>query len=505
MRLNSLIAAAFSGGGGSSPFTFPKIGLVGTSLTQYGNFYRLTGNVTLTRDVNGLVSVPFTGHQIFGNQPINLVNLSDQTYEVQSTSQYIDANNFNYQTSVTGSAGTANATTAAFSAVVQQNRLKLVGLFSWLNNYAGGGLFLVGNYGQGADTAAMMDNAVSKIAASTAEIVIYEPLKNSVNTSVPANTIMTTVNAHISTLLGAGKKIVIIGDTPMGSANATSGKLAITNSVHASIQAIADANPNNIKFVNVFSTLADPAFPTTGQAYSWVTSDGIHWGSRAAKIIADAAWTAIQPWISPTALLPLSSGDSTVKNGWQTVFDFTNWTGATVAATAQGTSGTRSANMLPFNDNALSSAVCTVEAPTAGSSAYWQQCVQTPGATNCNLLIYFPTNTGQTIGSLGLTTNDYIRLVAEIELSGVTTSGMTFSTLTVQSNTSGLYGVADVARDNSTATSDDVMSFTFVTEPLQVTSNWTTVFENFTARFAAATASTATVRIRRAALLKKVA
>lgn len=490
-----------------APIANPRIAMVGDSLTQYSNSSSSLNTVTLTRDASGLVSVPKAGHGIFGNQPISIVNASNTSYEGLFTSQYVDANNFTYQSGVTGAAGSVVG--GSLTQAIIQNKYLRIGYWAWLQGLFKGGLRFVANYGQGGDQLSDMGNAVSAAAASSADIVVMAGGINDINGfGATAATVISRMQGHVNTLIAAGKKVVILGITPLGSTfnNATKGQ-AIVDS-NTGFAAIAAANPNNIKFANPHGSLTDGT--NNNQAYSWVTIDGIHWGLRAAEIVANSISSAAASIISAANLLPTSSSDFPVFNGFTCIKQYGAWdaTGGGFAGTGFAPLGVN-ANIAPrlqvFSSNAATTYVPSLVDKGDGTG-YWQQLVVTPGGSNHDLNIYLGSNSGETLASLGVVSGDELFAVAEVQMSGGTAGNFLSLTEYVQSQSSGLYGIANDSSGSSTlATNPDAFTTMLCTGRIKVTSSWTSVMQALSMRMSAASASPITLRIGRIALYRKPA
>jgi len=486
------------------PVSNPRFALVGDSLTQYGSNYAALNTKTLTRDAAGLVTVAFTNHGIFGTPDINIVNCSDTSYEYYGPKITIDANNFSYQTSVTGSAGSIAGT--ANTAAVIQNRIQGVGYWMWLQNLMGGGGRMLGNYGQGGDLASEMGAAVTLACATAAEFVIICAGINDINSGGASGaTVISRVTTHVNTIIAAGKKCVILSITPLGSAYATSGKNTATLDANAGLSALA--NGTTIFYADAHQDLVDTGATqfTDGRAWTWATSDGVHWGERAAKLIAGRLYTAISAAITVTNCLPTASGNMPTIPGYTAIREYGEWD-----STGGGTQGTGSTGTLATKQTALSSNAATTIVNSLvdrGSSAlgYYNHQVITPNGAHI-VDNYWMTNSGVTIGSLGLTTSDTVIFAVEVSLTGAIAANMSMLSLVIQSNSSGAFGISSagdyVALSSSAYRNDDLTDVILMTGPLLLNASVTHLLSKLETRYTAA-GTAHTLRQGRVVLFKK--
>lgn len=483
----------------------PRIALVGDSLTQFSNKRTALNSVTLTRDAAGVVSVPKSAHGIFGNQPIVIVNAADTTYEGLFTSTYIDANNFSYASGVTGAAGSTVGATLTSAGI--QNRFNSDGYWLWLNSEFQGGLSFVANYGQGGDMLSEMGLQVSQACASDADIVILAGGINDINSGGASGaTVTARAQTHVDTILAAGKKCVLVGITPLGSASATAPKTTATVDANSGFASIAAANAGQVFFANPYPDLVDPG-SGTGAAYSWVTYDGIHWGSRAARVVAQKISAAISAAVETVSLLPVSSVDTPSLGGFTAFKQYGAWdaTGGGFAGTGFSPSGAN-ANVSPrlqvFSSNAATTYVPSL-VDRGDGNGYWQRLVVTPGGSHL-VEVYMQSNAGETLASLGLVAGDKIRFGFEVKITGAVASNCWSMGAYSQSQTSGLYGSAQ--SDNGTTSGasrliDEYEAF-FLTGPLDITASFTHVQTALQFRFGGASASTCQIDIGRLVMFK---
>jgi len=481
----------------------PQFALVGDSLPQYGQQGISLNTRTLTRDAAGLVTVAFTNHGVFGTPDINIVNCSDTSYEYFGPKITIDANSFSYQTAVTGLAG--NITGGALTQVVIQNRHQAVGYWAWLQSLMGGGGRLAGNFGQGGDRADEMAASVTLACATAAEFVIICAGINDINSGGASGaTVISRVTTHVNTITAAGKKCVILSITPLGSAFATAGKNTATLDANAGFAALH--NGSTVFYVDAHQDLVDTGATqfTDGRAWSWATSDGVHWGERAAKLIAGRIYTAISSKITTVNCLPTSSGNLPTIPGYTAIREYGEWD-----STGGGTQGTASTGILATKQTALSSnALTTIVNSLVDRGAglgYYNHQVITPNGAH-TVTNYWMTNSGVTIGSLGLTTSDTVIFALEVSVTGAIAANMSMLSLVIQTNSSGAFGVAScgdfIALANSTYRNDDLTDVILMTGPLQLNASVTTLLSKLETRYTG-TGTAHTLRQGRVVLFKK--
>lgn len=500
--MNLLFKLLLKGGAGFSPIADPRFTLVGDSLTQFGNGLIPINGTTLTRDAAGVVTVNKTAHQLFGSQPIYVMNVTDASYEALSTSTYIDANNFIYTTSVTGAAG--STTGEALGQVIVQNRLTRNSFWSWLNSLLGGSARLNGNLGQGGDRLDQMNNAVAIAAANAAEFVIMGGGINDINQAASGATVTSRMQTHITTLLAAGKKVVLLAITPLGSTwPATSAKRIETQAANAGFATIAAANPNSVFYVDIYTPLADPAYSATdGRAYSWVTSDGIHWGSRAANAVAQAIQAVITSKVIVSPILPTSSGNLPTAAGFTAIKEYGAWSGTGGGFNGTNSTGTVQPKLQIFAAAATPTVNSLVD--RGAGLGYWQQMLITPGGANNSVTAYIQANGGESLASLGLTTSDTVYMAVEVSWSNGIAAGLLGFQLNCNLNNSGAEGYGRCGEYDGVPTFlDDSGTMTLITGPVKLTGATTVVQSQVSTRVAAATANVLTWNIGRIVLYKK--
>lgn len=490
--------------GGLVPISNPSFVTVGDSLTQQGNATVSLNGITLTRDAAGVVTVPKTSHQIYGTPQIYVNNCSDPSYEALDTVTVINANSFSYPTGVIGAAGSNVGHSLTYAVV--QNRFSLSSYWAWLQSKFNGGLGFLGNYGQGGDRADEMTAAMTAACATEAEFIVLCAGINDINSaSATGATVITRVQALVDIAIGAGKKVVIISITPLGSAFASTGKNTATLTANSGFAAMAVANPTSVFYADAHQDLVDTGATqfTTGQAWSWATIDGVHWGMRAAELIAVRVQAAITAAITAESLLPTASGQLPNVAGWTAVKQYGAWTGAGGGFNGTGSSGTVQPQLQVFSSNAATTIVNSLVA-RGGGLGYWQQQVITPGGTNHIITDYIQTNAGETLASLGLTSADTVMTVIEFEAENVIASGLLGFQLDCNSNSTGLYGYGRVGTPASATTwSKDDPSGLLVTGEFKLNGSVTHIQQQLQMRVAAASANTATVRLGRTLLYKK--
>lgn len=487
-----------------SLITDPRFVLVGDSLTQQNNATVSLNTITLTRDSAGIVTVPKTAHGILGSPMIYTVNCADPSFEALAQATRIDANNYSYPTGVTGAPGTTVGVPLTQSII--QNRISTTSYWAWLQGLFGGGARFVGNLGQGGDRADEMGAAVALACTTNAQYVVLAAGINDINSGAATGaTVISRVQTHVNTILAAGKKCVLVGVTPLGSGFASNSKNTATLAANVGFQAIATANPGTVFFANAHPDLVDTGATqfTTGIAWPWATTDGVHWGERTAKLIAQRIYDAINASVIVTNIMPTSSGTLPTVPGYTAVKQYGAWTGAGGGFNGTGSSGTVAPQFQVISSNAATTTVNTL-VDRGGSLGYWQQHVITPGGVNHNITDYFQNNAGETLASLGLTTSDTVILAVEFEYSNALASGLLGLQLDCNSNSTGLYGYGRCGGFVGSVTyNNDSASGLLVTGEFLLNGSVTHIQSQLQARFAAATASTCTFRTGRVILLKK--
>lgn len=471
---------------GFTPIVDPIFASLGDSLTQYGNQGISLNGKVLTRDAAGIVTAAFTSHGIFGTPYLNIVNCdSDVTYEAFAQKSDLVANSFNYPTGVTGAAG--NITGGALTQAVIQNRFTNVGYQTWLQSLLGGGARWAGNFGQGGDLASDMSRAVTQINATAANIVFVCAGINDINSGGASGaTVISRVQTHVNSLVAAGKIVVLISITPLGSAYATSGKNTATLAANAGFAAMH--NGTSIIYVDVHQDLVDTGATqfTDGRAWTWVTSDGVHWGERAAKIIAGRIYTAISSFVVVSNCLPVSSTDMPAIPGFTAIKNYGEWNAVGGGTQGTGSTGTLATQQTALSSNARTTIVNSLIDRGSAALGYWNNQVITPGGADI-VTNYWMTNSGVTIGSLGLTTSDTVKFAVELSAADIIASNMSMLNLVLQTNSSGAFGLAScgdaIALASSAYRNDALASVVLMTGDLQLNASVTHLLSKLETRY----------------------
>lgn len=487
--MSSLLFRLLAGAGvAPSLIADPRFALVGDSLTQYGNQALSLTSKTLTRDAAGLVTVAFTAHGIFGNPKINIVNCSDTSYEGNYDKITIDANSFSYQTSVTGAAG--NISGGAFTQVVIQNRYKAVGYWTWLQNLMGGGGRFLGNFGQGADRADEMAAAVAQACATAAEFVVLAAGINDINSGGASGaTVVSRVTTHVNTITAAGKKCIILSVTPLGAGPATTGKNTATLDANAGFAALA--NGTTIFYANAHQDLVDTGATqfTTGQAWSWATSDTVHWGERAAKLVAARIHAAVSSKITTVNCLPTSSGNMPTIPGYTAIREYSEWDSTGGGFNGTGSTGIVAAKLQVFSTNARTSVVNSLVDRGSASLGYYNRQAITPGGAD-TIANHFLTNSGATLASLGLTSSDTVMFAVELSITGAIAANLIGLNVQIRSQTSGAFGLSScgdaVGLASSTYRNDTLTDVVLMTGELALNASVTSLLGFLELRYSAA-------------------
>lgn len=498
-KLSTLARSILAGGvSGSAPIDDPRFVLVGDSLTMFNSLSVGLNGVTITRNAAGVLNVAKSTHQVNGSQPVYLANMNDPSYEVFGYSTYVDANNFTLQSDVLGAAGSTTGQALGVGSII--NRMTPSGLWLWLQSKLKGGGRLLGNYGQGGDRLDQMTDAMTKVAATAGDIVIINGGINDLNQSATAATIIARMQAHVDTLVAAGKRVCIVGITPLGSTwPSTEAKKLATIAANAGFLAMAAANPAAVCYADAYTPLADPAYQGAGldgRAYSWATYDGIHWAQKSARLVGGAVNTAVAPWVTVSSALPATSTDLPVVAGYTAIKQYGPWTGAGGGFNNTGSTGTVQPRLqvFPGPNTTVNSLV------DRGADGFWQRHTITPGGSG-GFNDYIQSNAGETLASLGLTTSDEVFAIAEVAVSNGEASG--FKEIVLHLNAENeLQGKAS-AGGSTTSAWTDAFEDVLVAGPLKLTASTTKVYMRIGLSFAAASANVCTVDIGRIVLYKK--
>lgn len=493
-------------GGGAAPIANPQFALVGDSLTQFGSNAVALNGVTMTRDAAGVVTVAKTSHGIYGSPTCYTFNCTaDTSYEALAEVTVINANSYSYPTSVTGLAGSIVGTTNTSTTI--QNRLAGVSYWVHLQSLFTGGARMLGNFGQGGDRADEMAGAVASACATAAEFVILAAGINDINTGGASGaTVISRISTHVDTIIAAGKKCVLVGVTPLGSAFASIGKNTATLDANTGLSALA--NGTTIFFADPHPDLVDTGATqfTTGAAWSWVATDGVHWGERTAKIVAQKIYDAIAAKVTVVNCLPTSVGNLPTIPGYTAIFERGAWDATVGGSNGVGSSGNITPKMSVASSNAATTIVNSLVDRGSSALGYYQNQVITPGGAGHDVSTFFYGNSGIAIGSLGLTTSDTVILVAEYCIEGATASNVTKINLQIQSNSSGGFGLASCgdygALSNGNFRNDSLTDIILMTGPLKLNASITTLLSKVDCRVGGAGAAF-TQKIGRVVLYKK--
>lgn len=369
----------------------------------------------------------------------------------------------------------------------------------------GGGARFLGNFGQGGDRSDEMTNAVALACASAAEFVVIAAGINDINAyAATGATVISRVQTHVNTITAAGKKCVIVGITPLGSVNATIGKNTETLAANSGLAALA--NGSTVFFANPHPDLVDTGATqfTTGQAWSWVTYDGIHWGGRAANIVAGKIYDTINSKVTVSNCLPTSIGNLPAIPEYTAVSEWGAW-----SATGGGFNGTGSSGTVPPKTQVFGSGTTTivnslVDRGSAPLGWYHQQVI-TPGGAD-TVTNYYLTNSGTSLATLGLTSADTVMFALEYSISGAVAGNIAMVNLRLFSTSSGSFGHAsagDAVALSSSAFRDAALTDTvLLTGELKLNASFTNLLATLEVRFTGA-GSPVTLSIGRVALFKK--
>ena len=401
----------------------------------------------------------------------------------------------------TGADGTTTGT--ANTGLTQQNRFARRGAWAWTQAAKNGGLKFIAAFGQGGDMAENMSGAVTQaLALNPDAIILGAGINNVFAGSQSAATAWANIQARIDQINAGGKVAVCVSITPpaTGYASWSAAKMTAAQTVNASMQAYCAASPSNRIYVDAWTPLYDSG---SNGAYSWATYDTLHWTTAAAKLVGEAVATAIaaNTATAPT-LLPVSSSDTGTVNGATRFILRGPW--VTTGGGALGAGMTGSAPVgTAWTRTGTGSGVCSIVDP-GDSKGIQAQCVFTPAAANDEAVYYPWTNSPPTLATLGLTSADTIAVAIEVEWSGAQAANLARIDLAVQSQTSGLYGIATDGGDieSVAARYPDSGSKVFYTGPVKLNASWTNVNTLLAARFIGSSASALTLKVRRVCLFK---
>lgn len=477
----------------------PTVCLVGDSETAFGVVQVTLNGVTITRDVNGLLTIPKTSHGVIG-QPLGyLNNCNDPTYERMGVLDTSNANQLGLQTEVTNSAGTTTTTTNG--AVNLQHKPNQRNYWAWLNALCGGGVRCLGNFGQGGDEPQDMSGAMTQAILRNPDLIIFEAGVNSIyaNSRSIANT-FAQMQALITQSVASGKRVVVLAVPPAFTSYGSWSTARDANglAVNAMLAALCAANPDRLRYVDINTPLRDPA---TQAAYSWVTTDGLHWHSRAVYVIAQAIYAAISDWFTFASPLPNTSGDTSVVSRYSKVSNVGPWAATTGGSILTGFTGSAPPGFAWFRGGGTGTGVLSVISDPDGS--FWTQCVWTPGGSSDILQLYPQGTSAISLATLGVSATDTLAYGAEVDISGAQASnlsGYQLSCGTNGANGQSLWGnspTSDVG-----ASTPDAFRAVWITGPNLPNPAVTGFSPIIEWRFSAASASPVTIKVRRCGFLK---
>lgn len=481
----------------------PRYALVGDSLTMYGNAgVTISSANTLTRDAAGLVTAVTAAHGLAfpGTQRLSMINLQDKTFEVLALATIVNATTFTYQTSVIGSPATTSGDVSGFGRALILNQNVQNGYWDWFNSFCLGGARNRGNFGQGADRLDQMSDATTKACQTDADVINLEGGINDINGGgADGPTVIARMQALVNIVKAAGKKYHIIGITPLGSLFNSEAKNTAIQAANAGYAAIAASDPGIGVFSSAYNDLTDGTL--FGQAYSWVTSDSVHWGERAAYWVGYRKYLAEQSRITLGNLLPTTSTDTPTLNGYTLIKQYGAWSATGGGFAGTGVTGTVAPNLQIFSSATLPAVASLVD--RGGTDGFFQQLVSTPSAASQQILVYLGPNGGQTLAALGLAVGDTVKLVAEVVVSNGLTSSLVGVTLTSQSQSSGTLGKTIDGVFLGQAGAADNYTRICVAEEWIIGSSVTSIINLLAMRFGTTLGNACTVSIGKAALYKK--
>lgn len=530
--LAACLAAMGAPPSGFPSLSAPRAGLFGDSITALTHANTSMPNGTVVScDSSGNVTATFT-NTAYGNNEVYLNDLSDSTLELYGRNTYASGSiSVATARTTTGTVTTSTASPMTTGNLSMWNRFSSRGIFPHLDSLFQGGLQFAGNYGHGGQTAAAMGPQVDYgISRANLDVAF---LMAGVNDIKSGGVSAATIYGYIQTLIGkfitAGIPVVVLATMPVGTG--VSGYATVNGTgangiqtLNSLVSAYVATIPTHAIFVDTFT----PVYDTVNQClYTTYTFDSLHPKEIGAVAMAAAAYSVLSPYITAPVFLPTSSSDTGSVNGhtkfilkgpWTTGVGGSMNTGCT-ASTGAGSAG--QLNYLPPSSGGLASAggipsgwqalrgVGTATAtfsvfdPNDGKGCKVQMVVQ-PAAANDSVLLEAIYNVNLT--TLGLVQGDDICIACEVDWSGGTASGLGAVGVTVQSNTSGVYGQGTAGETSLSAGGcpDTATAKVLKTGWMKINNaSFTQLQAYVSAQFVSAGASPATINVRRFTLYKR--
>jgi len=513
--------------GASFPLlTSPKVVTIGDSITQYNNmwFAVTAGTGNISRASTGIITAPTggAGNNLLGTPDTILVNTSDSSFEVLAQNNYLatstlgataggSTNAVLYSSNTT--VATANALTNC--AAVCQDRFNWRGIFANLQGYFKGGLQFLLNNGHGgalAPFSSTTSGSISYALSLSPDLVLYMGGTNNVKGSQNATTTYNNILTDLNIIMAANVPCVVFGIIPLGAGNSTALN-AVIQTVNSSLQSLCAANPTKLLYVDSFTPLYNSA---TQLMYAAFTTDGTHPVQIASNLVAQAAYSAMSPFITaPTIMARASTDAGTTINGHTRTVARGPWSGGstinfgTAPFTNSGGSGTLPAGWSAGRAAGSGTVACSVVDPGDGLG-FQVQAVCTAGAANDQVLIWPWGSAGTNAATLGASSNvdgTWYCISCEIAYSGLQAAGVGIITLQMNAPASPTYGTVTCGEGQNEAIggfTDSLSSFNLTTGWFQMSnSNISAIVPSILVKFTSITGVAFTLKVRDVTILKR--
>lgn len=404
----------------------PQVATVGDSISNYLNATLSLSGATMSRDVNGKVTVVHTGLAPAGDKKVYLVNLLPASLMVIGDGHYVDANTYEIQTSITGFPLLSTDITinpGGLSSVMSlMDQMSGRGLFFHLQSKASGGICFKGNFGKQGDTSEQILEACTKAANAVAPGHFVQ-LMDGINSITPKgpDSVAATVaarKANIDAITALGRRVIVCRIKPVDALFASSAAInANVQLVNTQVTAYCDGT-TKIDVDTFGSTWNGSTGASTGTT---IPGDYLHPTWLGSKLDGDNVWPTFSALcvfhdLLPTAYnsvcpVPFAThqrvpGPYTAAPGWTT--STTGFLG--------GGSGVRPTAPVAWNCGLFSGTptmVMSVVDPGDGKGQA-VQVLATGNAANDKGYILLDGNSGVTFASLGLVAGDRFQLSCKV-------------------------------------------------------------------------------------------
>lgn len=493
----------------------PVIGLIGDSITAYGNYQQAVPAATTFTRSGGAITATIS-NILYGYPEVYLQDMNDPTYEVMGRNTYASG-----AVAIATSSGASDTSTGTTTGITHWGRFTPRGIWSSLFSLFKGGIEFGGNYGHpGGNASAMSGPTSSQVAYALSRTpqlcIVMAGVNDAKLGGATGLSVYTSVKAIIDQLTAAGVPVVVCAITPLGTGYTAiteniigdPNSSTITTSANVRLKAYCAANQSLMVFADTFTDLCDKSGGTGNWVlYASMTPDQIHPRTNAAMLMAARVQTAMSTFVTAPTLLPTTSTDTGSVNGHSRFLLRGPWVTTTGGTFSAGCTGS-----LPpaWTANRAAGSACTSVSSIVDpgdSKGMKVQVVCTPTAANDALAtnIY----ASATLSSLGLAIGDEIALGVEIDWSNAVASGLGAVNVILQSNTSGLYGYASTgelptAPEPAGNLPDTMTGRIMMTGWIKITSaSFTALSGTVNAVFASAPGPAATISIRRATIFKR--